>query len=81
MLAVLSFPCMMVAIAVGSCLRTPKPCSEADVAARVATTVAAVELLADALCNADRASCPVAQAGLRKLASLDTECAGIGGAP
>lgn len=59
-----------------SCAR-PSPCSEATIAAHVSATVAAVELLADPACNADRAACPVAQAGLRKLDEIEAQCARI----
>jgi hypothetical protein len=52
----------------------PNPCSAAAIATRTAATVGAVELLADARCNADRAACPVAQAGLAKLDAIETEC-------
>lgn len=63
-----------------ACGSPPAPCSEADIAARVAATVGAVELLADARCNADRASCPVAQAGLAKLNAIETQCSAGGAA-
>lgn len=67
-----------------ACGSPPNPCSAEAIALRTAATVGAVDLLADAKCNADRASCPVAQAGLAKLEGIETECAakdyGIGGA-
>lgn len=65
-------------LAAQACGSPPNPCSEASLAARVSATVAAVELLADDACNDDRASCPVAQAGLRKLGAIDASCAGLG---